>query len=84
MNPSHVFTHGLSLTAADIAEIRRAGPGVAIQCDSRNFVPLAPILPDPRTPAGGYESVDWSGCRLAQLYGVPGDIRCGQRRSKLR
>ncbi len=51
---------------------------------SASVAAFSAYLPHPRTPAGGYESVDWSGCRLADLYGVPGEIRLGQRRSKLR
>ncbi len=79
------FTHGLSLSADDMAEIAGMKPGAVVQCEpSAIIVPMPGYFPDPRTPAGGYESIDWTGCRLADLYGVPGEVRCGQRRSKLR
>jgi hypothetical protein len=30
-------------------------------------------LPEPRQPAGGYESVDWRAAPLFKVYGIPGN-----------
>lgn len=34
-------------------------------------------IPRPRTPAGGYESIDWSQSPLARYYKLPGEPRPG-------
>jgi hypothetical protein len=62
-----VYTHGLKLTAVDIAEIAGAGPGDIQQAE----VPELELRQEPLPKA--CDPFEWTGWPLFEAYGLTGD-----------